>query len=130
MSDELRTLVTGTTERLTIKDKFGNEHVLPALDLADFVEYEDKTGSTLLDAKRDMKIKDVCYLLYLSLRKEGLGREDVENRRWKFNERQILLMFDLKFLKESASVLLDLLKISGLEVAKPVDPLVEVPSQA
>lgn len=113
MSDELRTLVTGTPEQVKIKDKNGVEHVLPPITLADFIEYEDKTGGSLFTGKEEPKLRDIAFILYLSLRREGLGAEDLRNRRFKVSEKDVYEMFDLAFLRNAAQHLADLLKASG-----------------
>lgn len=118
---ELRTIVKGSPERVMILDRFGKEHELCPLSLADLVEYEDKTGASLLAVERDFKLKDLAYLLYLSLRKEGLSPEQVEKRAYRVSEHSVYSLFDLKLLAQAKEVILDLLRVSGLTVPKEED---------
>ena len=129
-SSNLRTMVNGSTDRAVIADKVGTEHVLSPLDFSDLVEYEDKMGVTLLSLDRALKFKDIGYILYLSLRKEGLSPTQIEHRQFKYTEAQVLRMFDLKLLSKTNDFITDLLKISGLEIKadkKIEDPLVQSP---
>ncbi len=123
--NELKILVQGSSDRVVIKDRKGAEHLIQPLDLSDIIEYEEKMGQSILDGARTLRMKDIAYLLYLSLRKEGLSAEDVVSRKYKLTERQIYTSFDLQFLARSATFLLDILRISGFEIKgedKKADP--------
>lgn len=122
-SGELKTLVTGATGTLSLKDRNGKEHQLPPLDIADFVEYEDRMKASVLDAgKMAFRLTDLVFLLFLSLRKEGKSIEDVMRRNFTYTEMQVYRMFDLKLLAQSQQLFVDLLKISGLEVGPQPAP--------
>lgn len=129
MSDaELRTLIKGAPNKVLIKDKDGKDHELCPLDLSDLIEYEDKIGVSLLTKERDFKLRDLAYLLYLSLRKEGLSPEEVDKRKYKLSENSIYRFFDLRVIKNSAEIVSDLMRISGLDVPREEQeksPLVE-----
>jgi len=114
--NELKILVQGSADRVIIKDRKGVEHLIQPLDLSDIIEYEEKMGQSILDGARTLRMKDIAYLLYLSLRKEGLSGEEVVSRKYKLTERQIYTSFDLQFLARSANFLLDILRISGFEI--------------
>ncbi len=118
---DLKVLIKGTDGKVKIKDKEGKVHELPPLDLADLIDLEERTGISVLGMSEntDMKLKDMCYLLYLSLRKEGLSPEQISKKNWTLTERQIYMMFDLNFLKNSISIFLELLAISGLDAIRP-----------
>lgn len=129
--NDLRTIVKGSPEKVMIKDRFGREHELCPLDLADLIEYEEKTGATLLGREFEFKMKHLGYLLYLSLRKDGLSLEDVEKRRFKVSEQTVMVWFDLKVLAQANEVITDLLRVSGLLMPKEEenkDPLEPKPS--
>lgn len=113
---DLRTLVTGSSKKVIVVDKDKVEHLLNPLDMTDIVEYEDKVGHSILAVDHEIKVKDIIYLVYLSLRKEGLSLEQVEQKRWKYTERQVGMMFDLKFFSNSVTILLDILRVSGFEL--------------
>jgi len=115
---DLRTIVSGTSECVKIRDKNSKEHIIAPLDLSDLIEYEDKMGYSILNRTKEIKIRDIAYILYLSLRKEGLSADQIEHRQFTYTERQVWTMFDLKFLTSSNEILMDLLRISGLEVRK------------
>lgn len=114
---ELKILVQGTDENVKIKDKDGKEYKLHPLDLADLCEYEDRIGSSLLLLNfNSLKIKDVAFMVYLSIRKDGLTPKEVEDRKFKLKEDTMLRSFDLGLLSKSGLLLTDLLRISGLDV--------------
>lgn len=119
--NELKILVKGSSDTVLIKDKNGNQHPLQPLDLSDIIEYEEKMGQSILDGARTLRMKDVAYLLYLSLRKEGLGAEEVVSRKYRLTERHIYTLFNLGFLANSATFLLDILRISGFEMKSGED---------
>lgn len=119
-TSELKILATGTAENITLKDKNGTQYKLQPLDLADLCDYEDRVGSSLLALNfSTLKLKDVAYMIYLSLRKDGLSAKQVEGHEFKFSESEMLRRFDLGLLTKSAVLLTDLLRLSGLEMAKP-----------
>lgn len=114
-SNDLKVLIAGTDGRVTLKDKDGNEHVLPPLDMSDLVEFERKIGGTVLDETREVKLADTLYLLYLSLRKEGCTDDEVQRGQYRRNEKQVYRMFNLKYLPKSVQLFMDIMKISGVE---------------
>jgi hypothetical protein len=114
-------MVDGTSEVLKIKDKNGNEHQLLPISLKDFLEYEKMTGGSLISGKDEPKLRDIACLLYLSLRREGLSPEDIRNRRFKMNEDDVYELFDLSFLENAATILSDLLKVSGFKRGEQKD---------
>lgn len=118
--NELRILCMGTDGVLRLKDKRGVEHVLSPLDMADMVEFETKMSGSVVDIdKVNVKLSHILFLLYLSLRKETMSEEDIYKRNFKWNERQVYMMFDLKALAKAPEIFFDLLKISGLEFKRP-----------
>lgn len=123
MDDELRTLIKGAQSApIIVKDKNNADHSLCPLDLSDFVEYEERTGNSLLAFSEKSKLRDILFLFYLSLRKEGKTEQDLDARNYKYTERQVFRLFDLKMLANCANLLVDLLRLSGLEVKPPSDP--------
>lgn len=114
---DLAILIKGTDGIAKVKDKKGKEHILKPLDLADLIECEEKKNINILSLGENdrLGLKDVCYLLYLSIRKEGLTEEEVANSNFKITERDVYLMFDLGFIAQSVDVFTELLTISGLE---------------
>ena len=98
---DLRTIVKGAPEKILIKDKYNKDHELCPLDLADLIEYEDVTGASLLSEKREFKMKDLAYLLYLSIRKEGLDQSQIEKHNYKYKEHAVFTMFDLNVLAKA-----------------------------
>lgn len=117
--DTLRTLTKGSAVKVVVKDTEGKEHELQPLDLSDIVEYEDRVGQSILDVNKPMKLRDIAFLVYLSLRKEGCTKKDIEERNFKYTERQVSMMFDMGFFRQSVTILLDILKVSGFKVADP-----------
>jgi hypothetical protein len=116
-TSELKILVQGTPENIVIKDKNGTEYKLQPLDLADLCEYEDRVGSSLLALNfSTLKLRDVAFMIYLSLRKDGLSLKQIEGHEFKFSESEMLRRFDLALLAKSAVLLTDLLRLSGLEM--------------
>ncbi len=118
-TSELKILGQGTAENIHIKDKLGNDYKLQPLDLADLCDYEDRVGTSLLALNfSTLKLKDVAYMIYLSLRKDGLSAKQIEGHEFKFSEKEMLRRFDLGLLAKSAVLLTDLLRLSGLEMQK------------
>lgn len=120
MADEtadLRTLVIGTPEKVQIVDRKGNKHTLHPLTLADLIDYEDHVGGSLFGADLSrITLKNIAYLVYLSLRKEGTSDSDVEAGRYNLTEKQMLSFFDMSFFQKSGDVFLDLMRISGIDL--------------
>ena len=115
---ELKILVQGTAENLHIKDKNGESYKVHPLDLADLCEYEDRVGTSLLQLNfSTLKLKDVAFMVYLSIRKNGLSSKDIEDRKFKMTESQMLRNFDLGIITRSGTLLVDLLRISGLDTS-------------
>ena len=116
-TSELKILAQGTAENIIVKDKFGTEYKMQPLDLADLCDYEDRVGSSLLALNfSTLKLKDVAYMIYLSLRKDGLSAKQIDGHEYKFSEKEMLRKFDLGLLTKSAVLLTDLLRLSGLEM--------------
>lgn len=128
----LQILVTGTDGKATLTDKTGKVHVLPPLDVSDVLELEKRMGGTMLDENRVLKLSDVMYVLYLSVRKEGCTDDQISRGQFQISERDVYRMFDLSFLNRSMELFADIMKISGLkldkEEKKEGDP--PVPAQA
>ena len=120
---DLKILVQGTSENIKIKDKHGTEYKVHPLDLADLCEYEDRVGTSLLLLNfSTLKVKDVAFMIYLSIRKDNLTYKEIEDRKFKMTEMEMLRKFDLALLSKSGALLTDLLRISGLDV-KPNPPI-------
>jgi len=116
-TSDLKVLVQGTADNIKIKDKNGLEYKLQPLDLEDLCEYEDRVGASLLALNfATLKLKDIAYMLYLSLRKDGLSAQEVNDRKFKFSETEMRRRFDLGLFAKTAVVVTDLLRISGLEL--------------
>ena len=121
-TSELKIIVQGTSENITVDDRNGRKYKINPLDLADLCEYEDRVGTSLLLLNfSTLKVKDVAYMIYLSIRKDGLSMKEVEDRKFKLTESEMLRRFDLGLLSRSGALLTDLLRISGLET-KPNPP--------
>ena len=119
VNSDLKILVQGTDKRVILKDKKGVEHVLQALDLCDMCEYEARLGQSLLTANLStLRMADIIYMLYLSLRKEGLSMDEVDRGNFKITEKDVQHMFDLSMITKSAEVFLDLLRVSGFDFGK------------
>jgi hypothetical protein len=116
VNNDLKIMVQGTEHRVVLKDKKGVDHVLQPLDLSDMCEYEARLGQSLLTANlAALHLKDIIFLLYLSLRKEGLSYEEIDRGAFKLTEKDVQRMFDLGMVAKSAELFLDLLRVSGFE---------------
>lgn len=128
-TQDLKVLVQGTADCVKIKDKNGKEYKLQPLDLEDLCEYEDRVGTSLLALNFSaMKLKDIAFMIYLSIRKDGLSAQQVANREFKFSEAEMRRSFDFGLFTKTAVVVVDLLRLSGLEFKpQPANP--QEPSQ-
>lgn len=127
-TSDLKILVQGTADCVKIKDKNGKEYKLQPLDLEDLCEYEDRVGTSLLALNfSTMKLKDIAYMIYLSIRKDGLSAQQVADRKFPFTESEMRRSFDFGLFTKTAVVVIDLLRISGLELKQNTNP--QEPSQ-
>lgn len=118
---DLRTLTVGTPVKVIVVDKNKVEHLLNPLDMCDVVEYQDKIGHNILAVDHELTVKDIITLVYLSLRKEGLSQSQIEKKEWKYTERQVGMMFDMKFFSNALNILMDILRVSGFELKDDAD---------
>ena len=116
-TSELKVLIQGAADNIVVKDKNGNAYKLQPLDLADFCEYEDRTGTSFLMMNfSTLKLQDIVFMFYLSLRKDGLSPKEVDDRKFPFSESEFKRRFDMKLFSNAAVLLTDLLRISGLDM--------------
>lgn len=108
------------THVLTCKDRFGKEHKLQALDLVDLSDMMRHFGGDLESLqKRGFAVDDLFYILWLSFRKEGLSQDEIDQGKWKIMPQQVGRMFTAKDLSRLNELILQLYKISGLEMKPP-----------
>jgi len=125
-NDELRIVIEGTEKKIFVKDKNGVEHRLSPITMGDMIDFEDAIGNSIYEIPNiSLKFKHIVYLLYLSLRKEGCNKEDLDRRKYKYTERQVQDMFDLKFMPMATGLFTDILSISGFGKGNPPEPTVQ-----
>lgn len=123
MSDEmndLRTLVTGADGKESLKDKNGILHALSPLTLTDIVEFEDEMGMSIFDMIGKVSLKQIAYLIYICLRKEGLSPDAIKAKRFRSKE-EVLDQFDFGALPDLGNIYFKILKISGLRTKQKED---------
>lgn len=118
---ELKVLLAGSDGKVSLTDKFGKSHPLPPLDMMDMMTLERRIGETLLENKA-LKVAEIMYAIYLSMRKEGLTADELLHGSYRISEQQVYQMFDLKYLSRAGQLYQDLLKLSGLEVPPEPSP--------
>ena len=118
VSSEMKILIEGTDKTFLLKDREGIEHRLLPLNLKDILEFERFAKMSILDMVSTIKIEHIAFLVYLSLRKEGLSKEAIRKGEFKLSYDDIGEMFDCKFLISSGMVYLKLLEISGFSMTK------------
>lgn len=116
--DDLRLLLIGADNTATIKDREGKIHSLTPLRLRDLLEVEDRTGVSIFDSIRTTKLRDVAFMVWIALRKNGLSPEEIKARKWKLDENECYEMFDAAFFSQWSQIFLDLLKLSGFKPKK------------
>jgi hypothetical protein len=123
---ELKILLAGTDGKAIIRDKTGKDHYLAPLDMFDMLEFERRIGGSLIDENRTLKLADVMYLLYLSLRKGLSTPDEITAGKYKVTDQQVYRLFDLKILNKAGDLFTDIVKISGVELPPENPP---TPSQ-
>lgn len=118
----LKEFLSRSNGKSFVVDKTGKKHELIPLDLSDICEYEERMGVSLLTNIAIPKVRDIAYLLYLSLRKTGRSESQVESRDWAYKETQVLRIFDAAFAPKSADIYIEILKISGLDLGAQNPP--------
>ena len=93
-------------------DKDSVEHRLPPLDMEDMSDLEEILGEDWL---QENKLRAVSRILWTSLRKEGLSREDLVARKWKLKPQEVGMMFDARHGPIIRAAVTDLLIASGFE---------------
>ena len=130
VTSDLRTVIEGTDEVVYLKDKKGTEHKLSPLSIRDLIEFEDALGGSIFAiVQANLTMRQIIFMLYLSVRKEGLSEADIEANKWKYTEKQTGELFSLAFLRSAPQVFLDLMNISGLNAKGEVNPPKAEPSQ-
>lgn len=121
VTPDLKILIEGTDKQHSIKDKDGKLHHLLPLNLKDIVAFEQYAKTSILDIVGTVKIEHIAFLVYLSLRKEGLTREQIRQGQFKLCLDDVTEMFDAKFLLSSGLIYIKLLEMSGFDLPKPGD---------
>lgn len=129
ITDDLRIIVEGSEKKLFIKDKDGKSHRCYPLVMAEFLEFEREIGTSLFEIwNAKLKLSQIFFLLWLSLRKEGCSVDDLKRRNFKLTQADIQQMFDGAFLTKSVETFVAILSISGFgRDGKPANP--QSPSQ-
>lgn len=120
--NELKVLLVGTDGKTVIKDKSGNDRHLPPLTLLDMVEFEKRMGTAFGDSDRLLKLSDMVFVLYLSLRKDGRTPEQIRKRDFVLTEADVADMFDCRYLSKYSTIFAEMLKLSGLELPQEPSP--------
>lgn len=99
---------------IEIRDRFGKAHALRPLTLYDMVEMERKFGSLdRLGTGQRIKLEDKMFILWLSLRKEGLTDADVLKGKYACTVNEAAGLFDAGKLESLVDLLDNLFLLSG-----------------
>lgn len=101
-------------KEVKFKDVEGKEHTLKALNLMDLSDFQDKFGNfEKLKDEAYLKIKFHLYVLWLSLRKNGLTQEEINKEEWKIGLQTVAGYLPTK-IDELVNLTNKLFAISGL----------------
>jgi len=119
-TSELAEMSGKSLDKVTVEDATGKKWDLLPLDMTDIMDYERLVGQSLFDADmRTVKIREILCLLYLSLRKTGLSKADIEAEKWVWpNERACMRLFSGEVIMKTPEIFAALLRISGLSKEK------------
>lgn len=115
---ELRTLISGNDGKFAVKDKAGKETNLNGLNLRDMIEFERAMGKSALDMFDTVKLEEIAYLMYLSVRKEGLSLAEIREKKFKITLDDVYENFDLGMFPEVVLIYTKILELSGLKPRK------------
>lgn len=96
------------------RDRLNKVHTITPLDLRDIVHLEKKFGGLELLTKAN-KLQDVLYILWLSLRKEGLTEQEIVDGKWKVTEDHVARYFSPGDMSQLKELLSKLFIISGFK---------------
>jgi hypothetical protein len=122
-SEELATIVGDSLE---ITDALGKKHKLRPLDLQDLSELERKLVEVETQDMGRWTTETAMFIVWLSLRKEGLSAEDIDRENWRYTIKKCMRMFDARFYRALNTIIGHLFAISGIDFKKegilPSDP--------
>lgn len=98
----------------TVKDRTGVEHRLYPLTVRDWIELEKEVGSVFNWAAIGIKIETWAYLIWMSIRKNGITRKDEYARRFKIGLEEMCDLFDISQSKQMLDAVETITSISGM----------------
>lgn len=93
-------------------DARGNKHRLCPLDMSDIAELERKYKG-LQNLATAQTVDDLLFVLWLSLRKDGLSEHEIDNEKWKLTVKQVGRMFPAGDKGEMGKAVVALYRVSG-----------------
>lgn len=115
MSDKEHSLgtVLGKIPEQTFTDQHGIVHRLHPIDLNDMVELEETCGS-LEQIVVKGGLKEALFVLWLSLRKDGLTPEQIDREEWTITTKTVGRMFGLGDAEKIQEITMRLMKACGM----------------
>lgn len=113
----LKVLLGTNTAKVTLRS--GSEINLYPLRLTDLADLEDKLGMSMTEVfgqSKTFKINHLILILWLSVRRDGLTKEQISKQQWKVTERDVGEWFDFSDVGELIDVMQAVFSLSGLEM--------------
>ena len=112
--------MAGALGRETVpwRDGAGVDHKLPPLTINDLIELEEEAGSLSEWATTGVRVRSWRTVLWLSVRKEGLTREEVRARKFKVTQEDVGEMMSFVPIVQIGEVTRRVLEVSGLVAVK------------
>ena len=106
----------------TIKDRTGKEHRLFPLTIRDWVELEREIGSVFNWAIIGQKLETWAYVIWLSVRKNGITRKHEYARQFKIAYEEMMDIFDITQADTMATAVQKIFELSGMKTAEKPEP--------
>jgi len=94
------------------------------LDVTDLTDLEEKIGS-LARLSQLTKLSDLLFIIWLGVRKTGIGGDDIVNQKWPFTARELGACFGLNQGDEMMALVCRIFLKSGIQFEQMPGPAVD-----